>query len=452
MNITRQDTGNLTATIKVEIVNEDYQENVKKVLKDYQRKTVMPGFRPGKVPFAMINRKYGNEVMAEEINKKLSDSLNNYFSENKIKFIGEPLPNIEKNQTIDWKNQKDFNFYFDIGLYPEFEINPLENTEIEYYDIIVDDKVIDNYINGIQKKFGTITKHEISKEGNILKGEIIELDEQGNVKEDGIRNNTSIFIDNIKLKSAKKKFIGIKLNDKVIFNPLKEIQNQNEISLILGIKKEDVKNFKSNFQFTVNEIENIEPAPIDENLLKKVYTQYNLKNEAQLRERIKTDASFKFVIESENKFKEDIFNKIIEQANISLPDDFIKRWILETNKDNLTKENIDIAYTQYSKSLSTQLVKNKIIEDYKIEVKEDEVKDYIKAYFADKIKLDEKKDDKINDKLNDIASQVMKDEKETKKIYDELYDKKLMDLFKTKLIVKNKKVTYEEFIKLTGEK
>lgn len=447
MNITKEDTGELIATVKIEVTEDDYRDPVNKTLKDYQRKANMPGFRPGKVPFGVINKMYGKGVLAEEVNKILSDSLAKYITDNKIEILGNPLPNTEKNKKIDFENQTEFEFYFDIGISPQFDLNLSDKIKIDYYKIKVDDTVVDKYLNDLCKRYGKVTNTDKADEGDVVYGEILQLDDSGNILEKGINNKTSIGLDYIKLKTVKNKFIGLKKGDKVVFNPLKATKSAIDTSTMLGISKEEAEKLDNDFQFTVEEISRVTPAEINKELFDKVYPHDNIKDEKQLREKIKNDAIISFAAESERQFMNNTTKKLIEVSEIKLPDEFMKRWLLESNKDKITKEQLDAQYDNYSETFKWQLIENKILTDHKIEVKEEDIKNHIREYFIHQMPQTEKnKEAEI--KLNEIVNSIMQNKEEVKKIYDRLLEKRLLDLFKFTLKLNNKNISYEEFVKL----
>ncbi|MFC2100589.1 trigger factor [Bacteroidota bacterium] len=450
MNITQERIDDLNAVVKVEISVEDYEENVNKVLKDYQKKSNIPGFRPGKVPIGLIKKQYGTAVTLEEINKILSESLTKYITDNKLNILGNPLPNEDKKQDIDVEKQKDYEFYFDIGLAPAVDLELSENIKVDYYTIIVEDKVVDKYFDDIRKKYGTPVNPDTTEEGDVVKGDILEIDEEGKPKGDGIQNETSISIDLIKDKNIKKKFIDVKTGTKIIFNPLKATDNATETAAMLGVVKEKVENLKSEFEFKINEISRIEPAEVNEEFYKKVYPQDEIKDEKAFRERIRKDAQTTFAKESDSLFVRDVSTKLIEITAPDLPDDFLKRWLLNNN-EKITKEQIDKEYDNYAKSLKWQLVENKLIKDHNLEVAEEDIRNHVKEYLGiHMFKSGEENQD--DEQMNKIVDMVLQNEEESKKITDQLMDKRLFNLFKSTVKIKNKEVTYDEFIKLVTDK
>ncbi|MCF8328336.1 MAG: trigger factor family protein, partial [Bacteroidales bacterium] len=201
MNITKEDTGELTAVLKVEITEEDYKEAVEKKLKEYKKKAQMPGFRPGKVPMGMIKKMYGNAVIVDEVNNMLSSALSNYIMENKLQTLGNPLPSEDKQAKFDVENDTEFEFYFDIALQPEINITLDENIEADYYNIDVDDKMVDNYLEDIRKNYGQRTYPETVEENDVVYADYKQVDGEGNVVEEGVENNAPFAVDKIELKT-----------------------------------------------------------------------------------------------------------------------------------------------------------------------------------------------------------------------------------------------------------
>jgi len=453
MNITREDTSDLTATIKIEIKHDDYKDAVQKILKDYQKKANVPGFRPGKVPFGMINKMYGRNVVIDEVNKSLSESISKYITENKLNILGNPLPNIEKSKNIDWDNFKDFEFYFDLGFAPEFDIDLENNIEIDYYNILPDQKMVDENIKGLQKRYGTTINPETAEENDILKGEIIELDENGEIKENGVKNYTSIMPAYIKLKTVKSKFIGAKKGKEIKFNPLNAIKNNTEVSSMLGIKNSEDKAMNSDYKFTVETIERILPAEINKDLFKKVFPNDNIETEEEFTELVKKDLSKSFVYDSDRKFLNDVQTNLLKTTNLSLPDEFMKRWIFENNKDKFSKEDIEKDYTANAEGVKWQLIENKIVEKYKIDVSDKDVKDYVINYFKQQFPSNPNdSEEDINKRLGTIADSVLKNKEEAEKIKTNLFSEKLTNLFKSKIKIKNKDIEFEKFVKLVSKK
>lgn len=444
MNITKEESGDLTAIIKIELAKDDYEQKVKTVLKDYQRKANIPGFRPGKVPFGMVNKMYGKAVLAEEVNKLISDSLNKYIVDEKLDILGYPLPNTEKTTELDFDTQEKFDFYFDIGLSPEFEINLDDKFKVKYYNIKADEDVVKKYLADLRNRNGKTSKPEVSEESDILIGDFEEL----NPKQEALKGSAQLKLESIKSKTALKNFVGVKIGDQIKFDPAKTLKSEIEVAALLGLTADKADAFKSEIQFTITEINRIEPAELNEEFFKMVYPQDKIENEEQLKARIKKDAEVSFQAESDRLFMNNAVEMLIDKANISVPDDFLKRWLLESNEGKVTPEQLEVQYDSYIKSLKWQLIESKLVKGNDIEVKEEDVRNHIKGYFMN-MTLPESEDN--DDRLNDIVNSVMQNKEEVKKIYDQLYDKKLLDFFKENIKQTKKEVSYEEFVKLATQ-
>ncbi len=448
MNITKENTSDLTAVIKIELKEEDYQGKVKTVLKDYQRKANIPGFRQGKVPFGMINKMYGKAVLAEEINKTISDSLNQYIVDEKIDILGYPLPNTEQTTTIDFDTQKEFEFFFDIGLTPEFEIALSDKIKVNYYTIKADEEIVEKYLDDLRSRHGKSSNPETASETDLLKGDIVELDENDQIVEDGINRQASISINTIKLKTELNKFVGAKVGDTITFNPLKATKSAIDTATMLGISTEEAEKLKNKFSYTISEITHTELAELNEEFFKLVYPQDAIERIDQLKEKIKKDAETSFIAESDRQFMNNAVDKLVELAKITLPDEFMKRWILENGQGKMTEEQIETQYDSYSKSLKWQLIEAKLVKEHDLQVSQDDVKDQIQGYFST---MQETQDEEAEKRMNEIVDSIMQNQEETKRIYDQLYDNKLLGLFKNTIKQVNKTVGYEEFVKLATQ-
>lgn len=449
MNISKEITGELTASVKIELTPADYQERVNKILKDYQRKANIPGFRPGHVPFGLINKQYGLSVKLDEINKILSESLGNYLEENKIDILGNPLPDLEKTPPMTGPEQENFEFYFEIGLSPKFELTLSPDIEVDYYNIKVEESQLDIYVDNIRKRHGTLVDTEVSDKDDTLEGDICELDENDGPKEGGHTHKCSFNVSQIHHENGIKKFIGLKKDDIVDFLPSETFAHGHEYTDVLGISQAKAEETNSKFRITVTAVKRTIPAEIGEDLFMKIYPQDNLKTEADLRAKIKTEVEKMYASESEKKFMADAIKKITDTAAINLPEDFLKKWLLETNKDKINEEQMEQQFDSYMNSLRWQLIENRLITNYQVDVSQDEVKEHIRGiigrqYFPGY-------DDQDSTALNSIVETVMKNKEEVKRVYEQLYDEKLAVLFKENMTLKNTDVSYEEFIKLVSQ-
>jgi trigger factor len=446
MNITRENIDELNAVLKVKVGPEDYQARVESALKDYQKKVQMPGFRPGKVPTGMIKKMYGKSILVDEINKLLSDSLYSYIRENNIDILGNPLPKMEEAAGIDWDNQKEFEFSYDLGLAPQFEVSITANDKFPMEVVKVDDTLIDKYVNDIRKSYGKPGNPEVSEANDLLFGDFVELDANGDILAGGIFKSSSIAIDRLSNEEIKSKLTGLKRDDKVVLEASKLSANTTDLAAMLGIEKAQAETIKSSFQFTVKNIARMEPAPVDQQLFDRVYGPGKVTTEEEFRGKISEELSNMFRGEAERKLKNKIEEALLEKVNVSLPDDFLKKWLVAANEKPVTYEQVSAEYDQYSKGLKWQLIENKLLKDNEIKVSHEDALAYTKSLVNSQF-MRYGKMDVDDEELTSAANEILKKESEAKRIYDNLYSARLMDVLKSKVTIEEKEVSYEDFYK-----
>ncbi len=447
MDINLERIDDLNAVLEVKITPEDYTEKVEKSLKEQQKKMNLPGFRPGKIPASVVKKMVGKAVLADEINKIVVDSMFNYLDQNKIDILGNPLPNFEKTPEMDWETQTDFSFFYDLGMSPNFEFELSDKIKIDYSNIISSEEEIEKYLVDIRKRYGKYSSPEVSEIDDLLYGEFIELDDNGDVKENGVKNASSILATAIKDAKLQMKFVGLKKDDAVDFELLKTFDSKHEIHHMLNVEENKIAELNKNFRFKVLNVSRNELSEINEEFFEKVYKDDNIKSEAELRERIRKDADNTYRVEADKKFLSDAVESLIKQTEITLPDAFLKRWLLNANEGKFTAEQIESEYSAYQDSLKWQLIENRIIKKADISVTETDVKNFIKDYFRKAYPVDPTDPD-AEKRLDEIADSYLKKKENAKNIYDKLYDEKLIDVLKSSVTLNSIDISYEDFIKV----
>ena len=446
MNITQENIDALNAKLKIQLTSEDYQEKVETVIVNYRKTASIAGFRKGKVPMGQVKKMIGKSVLVDEVNKILQEAIYKHITENKIEVLGNPLPLTSE---VDWDSASDLEFEYEMGLAPEFNVSLDKKSKFDYLQIVADKKMVDHYATDMAKRYGKMTQPEKSEITDLMMGEFSQLDEEGNPLEGGINHTSSVALDIIQDKKAQKVLVGLSEGDEVKLRITKDFSN--DAHHMLNIKKDELENLDSDFIFKVSKISRMQPADLNQELFDKVFGKDTVKSEKEFRAKIKEEVEKSFVSESDNKLKNDVILHLIKKTKLSLPDTFLKKWLVTTNEQGLTAEQVEQEYEQYSKSLKWQLIENKIIKENELEVKNEDVithtKELITSNFAQYGQP--APDDK---KLEEIAIQVLGNEEERKKVYNQLYDVKTMSLYKEKFTLKNKEVTYDEFVKLASEK
>jgi len=444
MNIIQENIDELNAVLKVKVVANDYLPKVETALKDYQKKASIPGFRPGKVPTGMIKKMYGKSIMVDEINKLLNDSLYNYLHENKIEVLGNPLPKADS--VIDWDNQQEFEFLYEMGLAPKFNVELSPKDKFVYQTVKIDDDLVNKYVTDIAKRYGKVESVEVSGDADLLNGDFVELDANGEILAGGIFKTGSLFLDRVKDEATKKALIGLKKDDKVVLDANKLSENATDLAALLGIDKEKAEGLNCKLQFTVKGVSRLAAAEINQEFFNKIYGEGNVTTEEEFKAKIKDELANMFVNDSERKFYNDVVEHLMNKVNFNLPTEFLKRWIVAANEKPVTFEQVDSEFDNYSKGLKWQLIENKIIKDNNLEVSKEEVVDHTKELIIQQF-AQMGQGDMGEEELNQTAQRVLSNQEEAKKLYEKLYGQKVMELFKTKFTLENKEVAYDDFFK-----
>ena len=447
MNITKENIDSLNAEIKISIDKQDYEENIKKSLTDIKRKAQMPGFRPGKVPMNLITKIYGQEVKIEEINKIVTKALNDYIEQEKIDIIGDPIPG-KNQQKIDIENSDTFEFVFDIGIKPEIDLKISEKDKFIRYDINPDEKSIQKYIDSYCKNFGTFKNIEAADADSLIKGDLTEIDSDGNDIENGIKiENANIFISAIKDEENKNKLIGAKVNDTIIFNPKKAYQSDDEVAYLLKLSKNKAELNTSDFKIVVKEILKYQNASIDQELFDKVFGEGNVKSEEEFKNKITEKIKEDLKEQANIKLKKDITEYFIKKTKIELPTEFLKRWIILSEK-NITEEQIEKEFPLFEQNLKWQLIESKIIKDFDIKAEQEEIQEFAKKIVREQFKSYGIPN--IPDQLLENYSKEMinKNEKKVKDIYYQVLYEKVFDTIINNCKIDSKEISLPDYEKL----
>jgi len=440
MNIVQENIDDLNAVIKVKIAPSDYLERYSTALKKYQKKVDMPGFRPGKVPVDMVKKRFGKHILVEEINGILSESLHKYILDNRIDILGNPLPKVDNH--IDFDNQTEFEFQYDLGLAPKMDIELSAREKYAYYIIKTDDALVDKHVDYFRRNYGQVIHPEASEDKDVLFGDFAELDKEGNVVPGGLFKTTLLDIAKITNSAHRNKLIGLKVDDKVILDHLSE--EANYISEILGLPAEKLQSLS--LQFRLKNLSRIVQAEINQDLFDKIYGPGKVSGEEEFRNKIREELAVMFTGDSDRKFFNEVIESLMKKANLSLPEGFLKRFLLATSKEKVSIDHIEKEYNSYSNALKWQLIENHLLKTYKVVVPTEEVEQFI----SNAVKMNLAKNGMQHATEEEVkmhVQKVMKDEKQLRGAYDRLYDQKLIDLFKNTFTLEKKEIPYDEFFK-----
>jgi trigger factor len=451
MNIEKEQIDDLNAVVHISIQKDDYEPRVEKVLKDYRKKVNMPGFRPGKVPASLVKKLYGKAVLVDEINKLVSENMSNYISENKLDILGEPLPS-EKQKTIDFDQDEVFKFSFDLGLSPEIDIKLTKREKLPYYKIEVTDEMLEGQKKNVTSRFGTSETREDASEKSMLKGDFVQLDQNEEPLENGIKaEDTVLSCAIIKDDKEKEKIVGAKTGDVIVLEPKKAFPNETEISYLLKISKEKAAEVDGKFKFQVKEITEYVDPELNQELFDKIFGPGKITNEEEFSSQVKEDLENTLKMESEYKFSIDAKEKLMGKVDIKLPELFLKRWIKATNqnKENqqIPDEKIEDEMPRFLEDLKWQIIRNQIIKENDLKVEEQDVINYAKK--SARLQFIQYGMNNVPDEyIENYAVDMLKNEDQQRRLAEGAINDKVMDFVKEAVKIEDKELSRDEFNKL----
>ncbi len=451
MKISFENSDKVNGLLTLTVEEADYKENVEKTLKDYRKKANIPGFRQGMAPMGMIKRQFGTSVKVDEINKVLGEQMYKYIQDNNIQMLGEPLPS-DKQTPVDVEGAGPYTFMFDIAVAPEFNVELTGKDKIDYYTIAVDDKTIDQQVDMYASRSGHYDKVETYQANDMLKGDLRELDENGNTKEGGITVEAAVLMpEYIKVEDQKKLFEGAKLGDVITFNPRKAYPESDiEISSLLKIKKEEAADVTADFTYQITEISRYTKAEVNQELFDQVYGKDVVKDEKEFREKIADNLKAQFAVDSDFKFIQDV-RKYVEDkiGTLTYPDALLKRIMLNNNKDK-GQEFVDKNYDKSIKELTWHLAKEQLVKANNIKIEDADVKEAAKE--AARAQFAQYGMNNIPDEyIDNYATDMLKKKEYVDSLVDRSIDRKLTEVLKGVVKLNEKTATLEEFNKMMSE-
>lgn len=455
MNISFENPDKINGLMTITIEKEDYQADVEKTLKDYRKNANVPGFRPGKVPMGMIVRQYGEGVKAETINKLLGEKLYEYVRENKIMMLGDPLPNEEKQQKLDFKTDGPFEFVFDIAVAPEFKTELTDKDSIDYYKIDVDDKLVNDQVEAYRTNTGHRDKVDNydPEQNDMLKGDLRELDADGNAKEGGVVVADAVLMpEYIKVDDQKKLFDGAKLGDIITFNPRKAYPEGNaEIKSLLKLESDEAaQTMTSDFTYQITEIQRFVKGELNQELFDNVLGKDVVKDEAGFRAKVKESIENQLVNDSDYKFLLDVRAYLEKKVgDLQFPDALLKRIMLINNKDK-DQKFVDDNYDNSIKELKWHLIKEQLVAATQIKINDKDVKEVAKQ--AIRIQFAQYGMSNIpEDYIEKYADEQLKQKGSVDRFVDRAIDVKLTEAIKKEVKLNEKSISLEDFNKMLQE-
>lgn len=436
MNVVKTQIDTLNAELKVSIEKSDYANKVDDILKNYRKTANVPGFRKGQVPMGMIKKQYGKAVLVDEVNKLIQSGISNFLEEEKLAILGNPLP--KEDDQIDWDADV-LEFVFELGLAPEFEVAIKSKKAITHYNIVADKKMLDEQVERIALQYGKLVPADKVSDASeitlVIKNE-----------EAGVDNKTTITLEQINAKDAVKKIKAAKSGDVLELSTKELFKDQAVLARALGKEEAEVADLDINLNISIEGITNREPAELNQELFDKLFGKDEVKSEEELRAKLTEDAQGQFEQQADQKLLNDVTENLVESTKFDLPAEFLTKWIRVSGEKEISQEEAAAEYEKAEQGLRYQLIEGKIIQDNKLQIEFEELKDFAKGLIKEQmaqygqLNPDEKE-------LDGIAARVMSNQDEVKRLQEQLMSKKLVAFYKENANLKTKELSYDKFVK-----
>lgn len=446
MDILKEETGALTATLKVKLTPDDYNPGLEKALKEQRKSAVLPGFRPGQVPMSLIKKRVGRALLVNEVERLVDENLRNYIQTHGLRVLGQPLPKNESIEGNDWDNPGEFQFAYELGMAPAFDLE-LDQVKVELPVVDVNDELVNREVEDMKRRYGKLEDAEMSAEKDMLLGDMIELNADGTIKEVGIMNRATISLEFLEDEATRAALTGKAAGHEVTVDPHKVSRDHDDLARMLGVDHDRVHYLAGNFLFRIAEIKRMVPAALDQELFDRIYGEGAVADEGAFRARVKEGLEAMFRRDSERIYRRLVMKELNKQSSINLPDAFLKRWIKETSEKPVTAEEVEEGYTGYADGLKQKLVEDRVVEKYGLEAKGEELDGFAKGYIADQF-AQYGLPAPDPERLQQMAARMLGDREQIQRMRDSIVQQKLTVHFRTLLEPKERRVSYDEFINL----
>lgn len=442
MKVTQKQAEDLTLMVSLTIGNDDYAPKIKKILGDYRRNADIKGFRKGMAPMSMIEKMHGQSAMVDAVNNLISEGLNNFINDNKLNIIGEPLANETEQKPVSWKAGEDMEFIFDIALAPKIDIALSADDKIVYYEADISKDEIAKYKSNVLRQFGQLGVAEsIDQEEDFIIADLI----QGENRVEG----TYVALRSIEDKKIKKQFMGKRAGDEIEVDVNKTFTNEADRAALLKIKKEELSTVEPMWKIIVKEVKRFVEPEINQDLFNKMFGEGVVTNEEGLDAKIIERMKAEYAQESDYRFMLDARDYLIEKAAITVPENFLKRWLFTANEGKFSMEEIEKDFGLFLKDFRWQMIRQYFVKEQKLDVNREDLLTQAKSIAAYQFAM-YGLPNVPEEQLNQYAESLLSNEKEGRRIFDKVEEDKVIGYVRSVVKLDKKSVSVEKLREMTN--
>ena len=434
MKIEQNRIDDLNLELSLTVAKEDYAENKKKRLNEYRKKAEFKGFRKGMVPMSLVEKMYGGNALVDSVNDIIAEALNNFIKENNLKVLGEPLPSEDTPHNV-WEDGNDFSFKFDLAQNPEVSFELSSADEIPYYTITVTEAAKKEMKENILKQYGSLEEGKTAKAADFL---IVDF-EQGDLKVEG----TYVAIRSI-AEAAKASFVGVKAGDVLDVNVNEAFENETDRAAMLKVSKDELAGIEPMFKMTVKNVKTFVNAPLTEETFEKAF---GVKTEAEFDAKIEERIRAEYTQEADFRFNKDARNFLVEKANVTVAENFLKRWIYVINDGKFTMEDIEKEWDLFIVDYKWQMVRSYLMEKYNVKVEEADLLASAKGFAAYQFAM-YGMNNVPEEQLEAFAKNILSQEEQGRRILDQVENEKTVAAVREVVTLKKKKISVDKFREL----
>lgn len=447
MNITQEKVNDLNAIVKVTLSPEDYAPKFEKAIKEQAKKAQLPGFRKGMVPVGHIKRMYGKAILVEEVNTMLNDGISKYLTDNNVEILGQPLPDVKDDAEYKWDNTDTFVFNYELGLAPAVDVDVTSKDKFTKYAVKADAETLASRIKNIRKSYGKMTNPEVAEEGDVLYADLVQLATDGQPLEGGITSTGSIRLDLVTDKAILKTLVGLKKDDTVELEVAKALDNNAaNVAKLLNISEQDAAELQSNFKVTVKNVNRLEEADLNQEFYDKLFGAGTVTDEAGFQAKIKEEIEGMFAQDADRKLQNDIYEQLIGQTKMELPDEFLRKWLKATN-EKLSDAELEEGYTDFAKNLKWTLIENKFIKENDIKIEYKDVFETAKQRLDAQFRMYSPQA-LPEDQLAQYTATFLQQKENANRIFEEVKAAKVFEHIQSVATLETKEIAYNKFVEL----